>query len=180
MFSLQEASLMVSENLNNPNKSRAKGPSGRKLPTRKRPEECEEAAAEKPTLSPFDANFKKKLAKCLIQQKKVPEPEPDLEVDINLIGKINQAEFNKVWFFRVPSISSLVNVGTTPAQGSALEVVNDDTKNNNVSESSEKKRLSEKIVNNSSSPNSESDTNDEAEGPIKPKKTKIWKQCQIL
>ena len=172
---------MASENLNNPNKSRAKGPSGRKLPTRKRPEESEEAAAEKPTLSPFDANFKKKLAKCLIQQKKVPEPEPELEVDINLIGKINQAEFNKVWFFRVPSISSLVNVGTTPTQGSSLEVVNnDDTKNNNVSESSEKKRLSEKIVDNSSSPSSDSDTNDESEGPIKPKKTKIWKQCQIL
>ena len=171
---------MVSENLNNPNKSRAKGPSGRKLPTRKRPEDCEEAAAEKPTLSPFDANFKKKLAKCLIQQKKVPEPEPDLEVDINLIGKINQAEFNKVWFFRVPSISSLVNVDKTTGQGSALEVVNDDSANNNVSESSEKKRLSEKIVNNTSSPNSDSDTNDEAEGPIKPKKTKIWKQCQIL
>ena len=56
---------MGSENLNNPNKSRAKGPSGRKLPTRKRPEDAEEAATEKPTLSPFDANFKKKLAKCL-------------------------------------------------------------------------------------------------------------------
>ena len=174
---------MVSENLNNPNKSRAKGPSGRKLPTRKRPEDAEEAAAaEKPTLSPFDANFKKKLAKCLIQQKKVPEPEPEpeIEVDINLIGKINQAEFNKVWFFRVPSISSLVNVGITPAQGSALKVVNDDSENNNVSEPSEKKVFSEKIVDNCSPLNSDSDTNDGSEGPIKPKKTKIWKQCQIL
>ena len=155
---------MVSENLNNPNKSRAKGPSGRKLPTRKRPEDAEEAAAEKPTLSPFDANFKKKLAKCLIQQKKVPEPEPEIEVDINLIGKINQAEFNKVWFFRVPSISSLVNVGITPGQGSALKLVDDDSENNNVSEPSEKKGY----------------TNDGSDGPIKPKKTKIWKQCQIL
>ena len=174
---------MVSENLNNPNKSRAKGPSGRKLPTRKRPEDTEEAATEKPTSSPFDANFKKKLAKCIIQQKRVPEPEPDFEVDINLIGKINQAEFNKVWFFRVPSISSLVNVGITPAQGSALEVVNDDSENNNVSDQSEKKRLTEKIIENSSPPSSDSDTcatNGGFEGPTKPKKTKIWKQCQIL
>ena len=171
---------MVSENLNNPNKSRAKGPSGRKLPTRKRPEDTEEAATEKQTLSPFDANFKQKLAKCIIQQKKVPEPEPDFEVDINLIGKINQAEFNKVWFFRVPSISSLVNVGITPAQGSALGLVNDDSENNNVSDQSEKKMLSEKIVEHFTPPSSDSDTKDGSEGPIKPKKTKIWKQCQIL
>ena len=41
-----------------------------------RPEDTEEAASEKPTSSPFDANFKKKLAKCIIQQKRVPEPEP--------------------------------------------------------------------------------------------------------
>ena len=171
---------MVSENLNNPNKSRAKGPSGRKLPTRKRPEDTDEAATEKLTSSPFDANFKQKLAKCIIQQKKVPEPEPDFEVDINLIGKINQAEFNKVWFFRVPSISSLVNVGITPAQGSALGLVNDDSENNNVLDQSEKKMLSEKIVEHSTPPSSDSDTNDGSEGPIKPKKTKIWKQCQIL
>ena len=176
MFSLQEASLMVSENLNNPNKSRAKGPSGRKLPSRKRPED-EEAVEKQTAQSPFDANFKNKLAKCLIQ-KKLPEPEP--EVDINSIGKINQAEFNKVWFFRVPSLSSLVNdIGRTSSQTPAFENVNDDSENNNVTEHSEKK-ISDMKSDIDNLLKQDGGTNDGSESPTKPKKTKIWKNCQIL
>jgi len=165
----QDASLMVAENLNNPNKSRAKGPSGRKLPTRKKTEENEQQQSKSLNFSnPFEAGFKKKLSKCLIQNKKPLEPEP--EVDLNLVGKLNQAEFNRVWFFKVPSNPSLSVETLNVSERRIDEVVDvDESTNNNLVKKIEIEEESEKDDNNSS-----------VESEKLKSRRKIFKNCIIL
>ena len=171
---------MVTENLQNPNKSRVKGPSGRKLPSRKRGEIEEEKSPS--DSSPFDVNFKNKLARCIIQ-KKQPEQPPTpsdqfVEIDLNLVGKMNQAEFNKVWFFRVPSTSSLINeAALSLTQKHGLEIVKTETENNNVVTKiiDNYKELEQSDLDNTPS----EEASEEAEEKVKTKK-KIWKSCEIL
>ena len=147
---LQDASLMVAENLNIPNKSRAKGPSGRKLPTRKKTEENDQQSKSINFSNPFEAGFKKKLSKCLIQNKKPLEPEP--EVDLNLVGKLNQAEFNRVWFFKVPTNPSLSAEAVNFNEKKVVETVGESESDNNnfikkieVEEGSEKDDINSSI-----------------------------------
>ena len=166
----QDADLAVSENLNNPNKSRVKGPSGRKLPTRKKIEEDENSQITVNNSSPFDATFKKKLSKCIIQKK---ASSPEREVDLNLVGSMNPAEFNKVWFFKVPTIhtifkDSLVKNGTI-----ALSAVTNEADNNNVIDI---KEANDENTSNNSTEESLLDNNSDE----KLKKAKLWKKCVIL
>ena len=171
---------MVTENLQNPNKSRAKGPSGRKLPSRKRAENEEQPSTDS---SPFDASFKNKLARCIIQKKQpseqpsTPSSEQFVEIDLNLVGKMNQAEFNKVWFFRVPSTSCLINeAALSLSQKHGLEIVKTETENNNiVTKIIETREFEKADLNDVSS----EDASEVAEDKVKTKK-KIWKSCEIL
>ena len=172
---------MVTENLQNPNKSRVKGPSGRKLPSRKRAETEDPPPTES---SPFDVSFKNKLARCIVQKKPSSEQQPStpseqfVEVDLNLVGKMNQAEFNKVWFFRVPSTSCLINeAALSLSHKRGLEIVKTETENNNVvTKIIDTKELEKTDLNDNSS---EEASDNSAEEKVKTKK-KIWKSCQIL
>lgn len=168
----------MSENLNNPNKSRAKGPSGRKLPTRKRQDN--EESENKSASSPLNDSFKSKLSKCLVQKKQpLPEKHKSLEeeTDLNLIGTLNQAEFNKVWFFRVPSTSALVK-DLNCKEDLDLNVVSK-TENNNVLDCDQEKAIESKTTEEPNPSDSGEDCDEDTEAKVKMKK-KIWKNCQIL
>ena len=171
VYVFQDSSLVMTENLNNPNKSRVKGPSGRKLPTRKRTEDEENIKSDS---SPLQESFKSKLSRCLVQ-KKLPEkpeqPEP-ADIDINQLGKINNAEFNKVWFLRVPSLSSLVDLNKKPPPESVTPTAESDN-NNDV-------KVEDYMEEEEQCDNTSNNTNSEAQGSNKLKKSKIWKNCQIL
>ena len=182
---LQEDNLAeLSENLNNPNKSRVRGPSGRKLPSRKKTDNDDDDAVETKHVSPLNDSFKNKLSKCLAQKKQSkPDPEPDkkheAEADLNHIGTLSQAEFNKVWFFRVPTTSDLVSDVIDDTNDTIDD--GDKTENNNVikSSSSDNEGSKEKRTESEASDATEDNDDEEAEVNKKVKK-KIWKSCQIL
>ena len=108
-------------------------------------------------------------------QKKLPEkpeqPEP-ADTDINQLGKINNAEFNKVWFLRVPSLSSLVELNKKPPPESVTPTAESDN-NNDV-------KVEDYMEEEEQCDNTSNNTNSEAQGSNKLKKSKIWKNCQIL
>ena len=174
----------MTENLNNPNKSRAKGPSGRKLPTRKKQDN--EEVENKSASSPLNDSFKSKLSKCLVQKKQplIPEKQKssersEEETDLNIIGTLNQAEFNKVWFFRVPSTSALVSDLNCKDDLDLNVVSKAKTENNNVLDCGQEKAIESKSDVSIPSDNSGEDCDEDTEAKVKMKK-KIWKNCQIL
>ena len=78
------------------------------------------------------------------------EPEP--EVDLNLVGKLNQAEFNRVWFFKVPTNPSLSAEAVNFNEKKVVEAVDESESDNNnfikkieVGEGSEKDDINSSI-----------------------------------
>ena len=152
---------MTGENLNNPTKTRAKGPSGRKLPSRKtKTEEEEEVEEDKERDS--------------VQTK----PKVSTEKTIDSLGKMNSEEFDRVWFIKVPSLSSLLSLQSSKESIQTSE--DEDPENNNLlnnnskfdTENFEKYPAEEEKE-------SESESSEECDN-IQIKSKKRWKNCVIL
>ena len=148
---------MAAENLKNPTKSRAKGPAGRKLPTRRAKTEEEEEEEEDRTSD------------------RVPVWSQEKFVDLYLVGKMNSEEFDKVWFFKVPSISSLLSSGSSDQNKEENEKEEEVVNNNNIKVKCE----AEKVEISSEVEESETEDCDKPEDE-KAKGKKRWKNCVIL
>ena len=148
---------MAGENLNNPTKTRAKGPTGRKLPSRKTKTEEEETG--------------------LVITKHVVTP--DKIIDLDSMGKMNTEEFDRVWFIKVPSLSSLLSSESSKESIKASEDEvpdNNNVVNNNCTFETEK---CEKHPEEVEERESESDSSDESD-TVQIKSKKRWKNCLIL
>ena len=147
---------MAADKLKNPTKSRAKGPAGRKLPTRRaRTEEEEEEDRT---------------------SDRVPVWSQEKFVDLDLVGKMNSEEFDRVWFLKVPSISSLLSSGSSDQNKEEKEKEKEEVVNNNnikVKSEEEKVEISSEVE------ESEPEDCDKPEEE-KVKGKKRWKNCVIL
>ena len=149
---------MTGENLNNPTKTRAKGPSGRKLPTRKTKTEDEEEEEE--------------------EEKDIVKTTLKFERTIDSLGKMNSEEFDRVWFIKVPSLSSLFSFQSSKESTKNSEEEDPDNSNllNNNSkfetENVEKYPEGEEKE-------SESESSEESDN-VQIKSKKRWKNCVIL
>ena len=151
--------MISGENLNNPTKTRAKGPSGRKLPSRKtKTEEEEEEDKERDSVQ--------------------TKPKVSTEKTIDSLGKMNSEEFDRVWFIKVPSLSSLLSLQSSKESIKTSE--DEDPENNNLlnnnskfdTENFEKYPAEEEKE-------SESESSEECDN-IQIKSKKRWKNCVIL
>ena len=159
-LSQAEGPLMTGENLNNPTKTRAKGPSGRKLPSRKT--KTEEEEEEEDTESD------------LLQTK----PKLSTEKTIDSLGKMNAEEFDRVWFIKVPSLSSLLSLQSSKESIKSSE--EEDPDNNNLLNNNSKFDT-ENFENcpEEEDKDSESESSEESDN-VQLKSKKRWKNCVIL
>ena len=97
---------MATDNLKNPTKTRAKGPAGRKLPSRKTKTEEEDEREASPA----------------------PVCVPERTVELDCLGKMNSEEFDRVWFIKVPSMSSLLS---TESSSESCKAEEEEIQNNN-------------------------------------------------
>ena len=151
---------MAGENLNNPTKTRAKGPSGRKLPSRKTKTEEEEEEEDKEN--------------DLVQTK----PTLDTEKTIDSLGKMNTEEFDRVWFIKVPSLSSLLSLQSSKESIKTSE--EEDPDNNNLLNNNSKfETESLEKYHEGEEKESESESSEESDN-VQIKSKKRWKNCLIL
>jgi len=158
--------ILTSKNLSNPNKSRARGPSGRKPPTRKAHEGKNNDYEE----TKVKNNLKLKIFKG-------PSERQYSNSDANL-GKIDPADFDKVLFFSVPTgyCSTLIDKQEKQEQEKHHE---NSVKNNNViSTNSNLKERSIQPAKNEAVVEDQGQTSNLLEK--KSKKLKPWKSCAIL
>ena len=153
---------MSGENLNNPTKTRAKGPSGRKLPSRKTKTEEEEEEEEK--------DKERDSVKT--------KPKVSTEKTIDSLGKMNSEEFDRVWFIKVPSLSSLLSLQSSKESIKTSE--DEDPDNNNLLNNNSKFETEnfEKFPEEEEK-ESESESSEESDN-VQIKSKKRWKNCVIL
>ena len=153
---------MSGENLNNPTKTRAKGPSGRKLPSRKTKTEEEEEEEEE---DKEKDSFKTK-------------PKVSTEKTIDSLGKMNSEEFDRVWFIKVPSLYSLLSLQSSKE---SIKTSEDEDPDNNNLLNNNSKFDSENFENHPEEVEKESDSESSEEcDNIQIKSKKRWKNCLIL
>jgi len=170
----QEAKELF-ENLVNPNKSRARGPSGRKPPTRKiksqysKVNNIEPNALKVPVVKPLQLVLTRTQNKACESDTCVTKPSNGEPTNI---GKIDPADFDKVWFFRVPTNSFSTRKQMQDRCEDKSHENNNTTKNlfdNEVSKQDEGKTVMDK---------GKEKEDDLAKS--KNKKLKAWKTCEIL
>ena len=154
---------MAGENLNNPTKTRAKGPSGRKLPSRKTKTEEEEEEEEEEDKESDLVQTKVKLCR---------------EKTIDSLGKMNTEEFDRVWFIKVPSLSSLLSLQSSKESIKTSE--EEDPDNNNLLNNNSKFETEnlEKYPEGEEK-ETESESSEESDN-VQIKSKKRWKNCLIL
>ena len=158
-LSQDEGPLMTGENLNNPTKTRVKGPSGRKLPSRKtKTEEEEEEDKERDSVQ---AN-----------------PKASTDTTTDSLGKMNAEEFDRVWFIKVPSLSSLLSLQSSKESIKTSE--EEDPDNNNLLNNNSKfETESLEKYHEGEEKESESESSEESDN-VQIKSKKRWKNCVIL
>ena len=149
---------MAADNLKNPTKSRARGPAGRKLPSRRTKTEGEEEEEEEDRTTP-----------------RVPVWREENTVDLDTVGRMNSEEFDRVWFIKLPSISSLLSTGSSDDNKEEEEEI---PNNNNIIKSNVKFE-SEKLEISTEVEEKEPENCDESDDE-KTKGKKRWKNCVIL
>ena len=200
-FSAQAVEDQLEPQLSNPTKERVKGPMGRRLPSKKvqgttkainEEEEKEVTAA----LREFRTAAKRvREARDLdeAEEKKDEAEEKKYEVsscDMSRQGVVDSADFDRAWFFRVPSFSCHTTAGKRP-KSETIDIL---CENNNMSTNNNNNNNRDSVVvpNSTNSegeleskepePGSREGSSDASEGSGK--KRRFWKSrefnCNIL
>ena len=152
---------MTGENLNNPTKTRARGPSGRKLPSRKTKTEEEEEEEE---------DKERDLVRTKLKL--------STEKTIHSLGKMNDEEFDRVWFIKVPSLSSLLSLQSSKESIKTSE--EEDPDNNNLLNNNSKFETENlQKYPEGEEKEYESESSEESDN-LQTKSKKRWKNCVIL
>eukprot|EP00090_Calanus_glacialis_P022756 TRINITY_DN35057_c0_g1_i1.p1 TRINITY_DN35057_c0_g1~~TRINITY_DN35057_c0_g1_i1.p1 ORF type:complete len:174 (-),score=55.91 TRINITY_DN35057_c0_g1_i1:88-609(-) len=162
---LHQDMRLITKNLSNPTKSRARGPSGRKPPKRKTWDDKRNESDQ------AEGKFNLKLV-----QRKGPFPNQNNDNLVvsnseNNLGKIDPADFDKVLFFCVPTIS-YSELKEHP------EMNHEKVENNNTSSIKIIKEIPLQSENNNVIEGEKETDSDLVKG--KSKKLKPWKTCEIL
>ena len=181
--------------LSNPTKERVKGPVGRRLPTKKAqgsktiPEEEDVSAA----LREF-RTAAKRVREAREADEKDEVDKKDGVSDMSRQGIVDPADFDRAWFFRVPSFSCHTTTTSTTAKGTKSDPPELHCENNNMSSNNNNNRDSV-VVHNSTNEEvgldgggpdigSREGSSDASEGSEKKQKRRFWKSrdfnCYIL
>ena len=172
MSLLLQVSQLSSDNLDNPNKSRARGPAGRKPPSRKWKTKDDEIHANE--LTKANQNFPHTLHGETSENHYFPTAHVNSSGE-QISGKIKPADFDKVWFFCVPAT-------TTPLHNKEQCERHSININNTISSSS----------NSAANEETQSKTFEDKNGievekendcelaKSKSKKLKPWRSCEIM
>ena len=198
--SAQAVEDQLEPQLSNPTKERVKGPMGRRLPSKKVQGTTNKAINEEEekvtaVLREFRTAAKRvREARDLDeaeQEKKDEVEEKKDEVsscDMSRQGIVDPADFDRAWFFRVPSFSCHTTAGKRP-KSEAIDTI---CENNNMSTNNNNNRDSVVVPNSTNSegepeskepePGSREGSSDASEGSGK--KRRFWKSrefnCNIL
>jgi len=184
--------------LSNPTKERVKGPVGRRLPTKKAqgskaiPEDEDDVSA---ALREF-RTAAKRVREAREADEKDEVDKKDGVSDMSRQGIVDPADFDRAWFFRVPSFSCHTTTTTTTTKGSKNEPTELHCENNNMSSSSNNNNNRDSVVVHNSTNEevgldgggpdigSREGSSDASEGSEKKQKRRFWKSrdfnCYIL
>ena len=197
MLSLQVADGHEPQ-LSNPTKERVKGPVGRRLPTKKA--QGTRAIAEEEDVSAALREFRTAAKRVREARESDEKDEVDKngkhEVsDMSRQGIVDPADFDRAWFFRVPSFSCHTTP-TSAAKGSKNEPTELICENNNMSSNNNNNNNRDSVfVQNSTNEEvgldgggpeigSREGSSDASEGSEKKQKRRFWKtrefNCNIL
>ena len=184
--------------LSNPTKERVKGPVGRRLPTKKA--QGTRAIAEEEDVSAALREFRTAAKRVREARESDEKDEVDKngkhEVsDMSRQGIVDPADFDRAWFFRVPSFSCHTTA-TSAAKGSKNEPTELICENNNMSSNNNNNNNRDSVfVQNSTNEEvgldgggpeigSREGSSDASEGSEKKQKRRFWKtrefNCNIL
>jgi len=184
--------------LSNPTKERVKGPVGRRLPTKKA--QGTRAIAEEEDVSAALREFRTAAKRVREARESDEKDEVDKngkhEVsDMSRQGIVDPADFDRAWFFRVPSFSCHTTP-TSAAKGSKNEPTELICENNNMSSNNNNNNNRDSVfVQNSTNEEvgldgggpeigSREGSSDASEGSEKKQKRRFWKtrefNCNIL
>jgi len=196
--SLQQASVADGHEpqLSNPTKERVKGPVGRRLPTKKA--QTTRANAEEEDVSAALREFRtaaKRVREARESDEKKEVENKNHEVnDMTRQGIVDPADFDRAWFFRVPSFSCHTTA-TSAAKGSKNEPTELVCENNNMTSNNNNNNRDSVVVENSTNEEvaldgggpelgSREGSSDASEGSEKKQKRRFWKSrefnCNIL
>ena len=181
--------------LSNPTKERVKGPTGRRLPSKKVQGTTKEAINEEEekevtaALKEFRTAAKRvREARDLDEQLQEKKDEVS-SCDMSRQGVVDPADFDRAWFFRVPSFSCHTTAGKRP-KSETIDII---CENNNMSTNNNNNNRDSVVVPNSTNsegelegkepePGSREGSSDVSEGSGK--KRRFWKSrefnCNIL
>jgi len=188
--------------LSNPTKERVKGPIGRRLPTKKA-QQGSKAILEEDDVSAALREFRtaaKRVREAREAELEKDELEKKDEVsDMSRQGIVDPADFDRAWFFRVPSFSChITSTSTTTTKGSKNEPTELLCENNNMSSNNNNNNNNNRdcvVVQNSTNEDvgldgggpdigSREGSSDASEGSEKKQKRRFWKSrefnCYIL
>jgi len=193
--------------LSNPTKERVKGPMGRRLPSKKVQGTTKEAINEEEEMTAALREFRtaakrvreardldeaEQEKKYGAEEKKYGAEEKKDEVsscDMSRQGVVDPADFDRAWFFRVPSFSCHTTAGKRP-KSETIDII---CENNNMSTNNNNNNRDSVVVPNSTNsegeleskepePGSREGSSDVSEGSGK--KRRFWKSrefnCNIL
>ena len=177
--------------LSNPTKERVKGPVGRRLPTKKAqgtkaiPEEEQDVSA---ALREF-RSAAKRVREARESDEKDELEKTDEVSEMSRQGIVDPADFDRAWFFRVPSFSCL----STTMKSEPTELI---CENNNMSSNNNNNSNRDSVVTHNSTNEevgldgggleigSREGSSDASEGSEKKQKRRFWKSrefnCYIL
>ena len=190
MLSLQVADGHEPQ-LSNPTKERVKGPVGRRLPTKKA--QGTRAIAEEEDVSAALREFRTAAKRVREARESDEKDEVDKKgkhevSDMSRQGIVDPADFDRAWFFRVPSFSCL----STTTKSEPTELI---CENNNMSSNNNNNNRDSVVVQNSTNEEvgldgggpeigSREGSSDASEGSEKKQKRRFWKtrefNCNIL
>ena len=185
--------------LSNPTKERVKGPVGRRLPTKKA--QGTRAIAEEEDVSAALREFRSAAKRVREARESDEKDEVDKKgkhevSDMSRQGIVDPADFDRAWFFRVPSFSCHTTA-TSAAKGSKNEPNELICENNNMSSNNNNNNNNRDsaVVQNSTNEEvgldgggpeigSREGSSDASEGSEKKQKRRFWKtrefNCYIL
>jgi len=184
--------------LSNPTKERVKGPVGRRLPTKKA--QGTKAIPEEEDVSAALREFRtaaKRVREAREADEKDSVDKKDEVSDMSRQGIVDPADFDRAWFFRVPSFSCHTTTTTTTTKGSKNEPTELHCENNNMSSNNNNNNNNRDsvVVHNSTNEEvgldgggpdigSREGSSDASEGSEKKQKRRFWKSrdfnCYIL
>merc|ERR1712037_938322 len=182
--------------LSNPTKERVKGPVGRRLPTKKA--QGSKAIPEQDDVSAALREFRtaaKRVREAREADEKDEVDKKDGVSDMSRQGIVDPADFDRAWFFRVPSFSCHTTTTSTTAKGSKSDPPELHCENNNMSSNNNNNNRDSVVVHNSTNEEvgldgggpdigSREGSSNASEGSEKKQKRRFWKSrdfnCYIL